>query len=195
MDTRSQSNVGYVHHQGDVWAGVGSSHGVGIGLHPTSTGAAVYSVGDDANVSLNVFAKGTGAVTLGNSSNTVTIAGSGLTLGGANSTLVTLGTTGGQVQIAGSTAPFAGFIRLSTDLTTPTIASTDVGSTYTTCTVPGANSSHFVVINSRNLSTAYAIGECGVTSTANELLIKFVKCSTVAGGASTFTANILVYRF
>jgi len=167
MDTRSISNVGYTHHLGDLWAGVGSSHGVA--LQGGNTGGIVQAVGDDANVSLSLQPKGTGAVVLGNSST--------------------------PVFTGGSTAPFAGFIRLSTDLTTPTIASTDVGSTYTTCTVPGANSSHFVVINSRNLSTAYALGECGVTSTANELLIKFVKCSTVAGGASTFTANILVYRF
>lgn len=185
MDTRSNNNVGYTHFTGDVTAQVGSSHGVR--LSGGSTGGIVESIGDDANVTLTLQAKGTAGVVIGNSSNPLTI--------GNGSTLVTIGTSGGQTLFGGSTAPFYGFMRLSTDLTTPTIASTDVGSTYTTCTVPGGNSSHFVVINSRNLSTAYSIGEAAFGSTANELNIKMVKASTVAGGASTFTANILVFRF
>jgi hypothetical protein len=167
MDTRSTAAGGYTHFLGDVWSGVGSSHGVA--LQAGSTGGIVQAVGDDANVALNLLPKGSGPLILGSS--------------------------GTPVFTGGSTTPFSGYIRLSTDITTPTIASTDVGSTYSTVTVPGGNSSHFVVINSRNLSTAYALGEAAFGSTANELNIKFVKASTVAGAGSTFTLNILVYRF
>ena len=97
MDTRS-TNAG-IHIGNDIWGGVLSSHGVGMGVHPTGTGGALYSIGDDANISLNLFAKGAGPVNIGNASNAINL--------GQNSTLVTIGTSGGQTLFGGSTAPFS----------------------------------------------------------------------------------------
>ena len=54
-------------------ASVESSHGVVI--YGGSTGGFVESIGDDANISVTVRGKGTGGVTIGNSSQTVTIGG------------------------------------------------------------------------------------------------------------------------
>jgi hypothetical protein len=59
------------HWGGDGTFGVESSHGVR--LSGGSTGGRVDAVGDDANVSLTIAGKGTGRVTLGNSSSPVRI--------------------------------------------------------------------------------------------------------------------------
>ena len=175
MDTRSTSAGKHIGN--DVWAGVGSSHGVGMGYSPTGTGGAVYAIGDDANVSLSLFGKGTGRTFVGNSSSPVIFS------------------TNTEVQI-GSTAPFTGFIRLSTDITTPSFSTAQDDIQVSTVTVPGANSSHFVLVNPANLSTAVLLTKFWVTSTANEVKMEFTKQpSTVAVAASTATFRILVFRF
>ncbi len=65
----------FVHFGGAIVNGV--QEGRGIELNPASTGASpnIQPVGDDANIGLTVAAKGTGQLTLGNSSNTVAILG------------------------------------------------------------------------------------------------------------------------
>lgn len=68
---------------GGMVSNVESSHGVL--LDGGSTGGIVTAVGDDANISLTVRGKGTGGVTIGNSSQTVTV-GQGLAIKGAFST-------------------------------------------------------------------------------------------------------------
>jgi hypothetical protein len=68
-----------------IVSNVGSSHGVR--LDGGSTGGVVEAFGDDANISLTVRGKGTGAVTIGNSSQTVTL-GQGSALKGFFSTTV-----------------------------------------------------------------------------------------------------------
>jgi len=68
-----RSSTGGQHISGDITAGVGSSHGVQ--LSGGSTGGLVQAVGDDANVSLTLKGKGTGGVTIGDSSQTVAFAG------------------------------------------------------------------------------------------------------------------------
>ena len=174
MDTRSNANVGYTHHIGELWTNVGSSHGVA--LTGGSTGGVVTAIGDDANVTLSLTGKGTGAVVLGNSSSPVTI-------------------SSGAVLQVNSTAPFAGFVRINSTTRTPTLASTDAGEGVTTCTAPGAaNSSQFVLVNTANLSTQYAIGEAWVSS-ANEVKIKYIKGSTIAGSASSYALSLLIFRF
>lgn len=65
------------HVSNDIVANVGSSHGVQ--LSGGSTGGIVEAVGDDANISLRVRAKGTGSLILGDSSQTVLIGGSAST--------------------------------------------------------------------------------------------------------------------
>ena len=74
MEFRSSNVTGYNHHLGDIVSNVGSSHGVQ--LSGGSTGGVVEAVGDDANVSLTVRGKGTGAVRIGNSSSPALIGGS-----------------------------------------------------------------------------------------------------------------------
>lgn len=209
MEYRSTNPSQHLLH--NAVAGVESSHGVEIGTHPTSTGACVQAVGDDAAIQLAVFGKGTGPTVLGSATSPVTIAGPALTIG-ANSSVVSIGTastiatfgstnviigaTGGTVQFAGSTAPFAGFVRITSTMRTPNLSgSTDAGSGVSTVTLPaGTNSSHFLVVNTANLSTAWAMGEAWVSSAA-EGKVKFIKASTVASGASSLAVNILVYRF
>ena len=100
----TQADGRYVHFGGDVVSNVESSHGVM--LYGGSTGGKVIPVGDDANISLALEGKGTGAVVIGNSSQSPQIAGSSITL---NSTGITIGTTGATVMIANSTAAFKGF--------------------------------------------------------------------------------------
>jgi hypothetical protein len=68
---------------GGIVSNVGSSHGVL--LDGGSTGGVVAAIGDDANISLTVRGKGTGGVTIGNSSQTVTL-GQGSAIKGAFST-------------------------------------------------------------------------------------------------------------
>lgn len=85
MDYRSSNAEGrHVHFGGEVIGGV--EYGRGIALVPhASTGAAnrpeVNPVGDDANIGLRVRAKGTGALTLGDSSNTLGLLGTSIQIG------------------------------------------------------------------------------------------------------------------
>jgi hypothetical protein len=59
------------HWGGDGSFGVESSHGVRIG--GGSTGGTITAIGDDANISLTIAPKGTGTLTLGNSSTPISI--------------------------------------------------------------------------------------------------------------------------
>ena len=65
------SSQNSMHLLAGVAASVESSHGVAI--WGASTGGVVESIGDDANISLAIRGKGTGAVVVGNSSSPVQI--------------------------------------------------------------------------------------------------------------------------
>mgnify|MGYP001571671590 CR=1 FL=1 len=188
MDTRSTNAVGYTHFTGDVTAQVGSSHGVR--LSGGSTGGIIESVGDDADVTLSISAKGAGGVVIGNSSNAITL--------GNGSTLLTLGATGGQVRMGGSTAPFYGMVRYTdTAVTTPTLFNdTDAGRVAeTTHALTGVNSSHFIIAQSTNLPAAVTIAGAYPGSTAGDVHIRFAKGSTVAVAGTTCTVQFLAFRF
>ncbi len=76
-----RSSLAGQHISGNIVAGVGSSHGIEIG--GGSTGGTIQAVGDDANISLSIFGKGSGGIVIGNSSQTVLIgASSGLAFKG-----------------------------------------------------------------------------------------------------------------
>lgn len=187
----------YTHFLGDVISNVDSSHGVV--LSGRSTGGVIEPFGDDTNIGLAIRAKNAAPFTIGESSNAVEVAGSSVRLTSThialNSTRIAV-SSGAQVQI-GSTAPFGGFIRqVSTGLSTPTV-STAMGATgETSVTITGANSSHFVLANPTNLSTTISIVGARITSTANECILTFQKAgSTVDLSPSTFTVNLLVFRF
>lgn len=184
MNYRS-SNAGQ-HLSNDIVAGVASSHGVQ--LSGGSTGGIVQAVGDDTDISLNLRAKGAGSVILGDSSNVVNL--------GNGSTLVTVGATGGQVQLAGSTAPFRGMVRvISTAIATPDFNSTGLMGVISTHTVAGLDSSHVVLANAINVSTAVSLNGAWVGSTANSVNLKWSKHSTVTIAASTATIRFLIFRF
>lgn len=183
MNSRSSADR-FVHFGGEVVANVESSHGVV--LSGGTTGGIVQSFGDDASIALRLLAKGAGRVIIGNSSNLLLV----------NSTFLTM-STGSQFQL-GSTAPFAGHIRShSSNLTTPAF-STDAMTDSTTFTLTGVNSSHMVLLNPVNLSTGIIYSHCFATSTADQVRMVFAKASTqssLAVGASTFSANVVVFRF
>ena len=177
MEYRS-TNAGQ-HLSNNLVAGVGSSHGVEIGSHPTSTGACVQAVGDDTNITLSLFGKGTGGVVIGNSSSPVTI-----------------GSSGGAILLGGSTAPFSGFARYTdTAVATPDFNTTNAMVMETTHTLTGVNSSHFVLASPRNLSTDCALLYTYPASTAGQVHCRFLKASTLTVAASTATIDFLAFRF
>ena len=75
MSTRSTNAIGFVHFGGDLVAGV--NDGVGILLHPASTGstAVIEPISDSDTAGLKIRAKGAATLTLGNSSNSVLLVG------------------------------------------------------------------------------------------------------------------------
>ena len=168
MERRSTNDLGYVHHQGDIVSNVGSSHGVR--LLGGSTGGIVESFGDDTNISLTVRAKNT-------------------------ATLI-LGSTGNPVFVAGSTAPWQGFIRATdTAVATPNFDSTNAMVMETTHVITGVTSSHFIIPNPRNLSTDAALLYAYAASTAGDVHCRFLKASTLTVAASTATIDFLAIRF
>ena len=171
MERRSTNVNGYTHFQYDLTAHVGSSHGVR--LSGGSTGGIVEAVGDDTNVSLTIRGQGTGAVTVGSS--------------------------GQAVFLAGSSAAFAGFQRVTdTAVATPNFNTTNAMVIESSVTIAGVNSSHFILAkfaHNEVASTDMTIGYVTTTSTSGEVLIGFEKHSTVTVAASTATIDFLVFRF
>ncbi len=202
MEYRS-TNAGQ-HIGNDIVAGVNSSHGVQIG--GGSTGGYVQTVADDTSASLTILAKGAGPIVIGNSSQAVTINGPVASIGTAStaasfgSTLVTIGATGGQILMAGSTAPFGGMIRFkdsSAAAATPSAFNdTQAGRVYeTTQVVTGVNSSHYIVASSTNMPAGVVIAGARAGDTAGDVHVAMVHGSTVAVAATTVTIQLLAFRF
>lgn len=117
---------------GGIVSNVESSHGVL--LDGGSTGGVIRPIGDDANISLTIVGKGTGALTLGNSSSPVIIGGSTRTIKGAfsqNSTWSNAAITGGhgqEITLASTTVDINTGDLLSIGMTVATAdASSQVG--------------------------------------------------------------------
>lgn len=185
MNFRS-SNAAFVHFGGDVVSNVESSHGVM--LTGGSTGGVVQPVGDDANISLAVAGKGTGAVRVGNSSSPVI-------LNGAVTSSGSMVISSGQTLQVGSTAPFAGFVRQeSTAVATPNFNSTGNMTVVSTVTMAGINSSCLILANGINLSNGVTV-DAFAGSTAGSINVRWNKTSTVVIGASTATIRFVAIRF
>lgn len=187
MEYRSTNDIGYVHFQGDLVSNV-SSGGVinsshGIQLTGGSTGGLVTAAGDEANVTLNVAAKGTANTRLGNSSSPVIY----------GTTSVTLST--GSVLQVGSTAPFAGFVRQVSSFATPNFNTTNLMVIETSVTITGANSSHTIIASGINLSTDCSPVGMYTTSTSGEILMRFAKVSTLTVSASSARMTFMLTRF
>jgi hypothetical protein len=85
MDRRSTNVKGFVHYGGDVQSGVHDGIGVRLGSASTGSTAWIETVSDDTNANIGIRAQGAGTITIGNSSNPVTIGG-GAAFKGAYST-------------------------------------------------------------------------------------------------------------
>ena len=120
MERRSTHNIGYVHYQGDVIAGVGSSHGVRLG--GGSTGGVVEAFGDDTNVSLTVSAKGSGITQIGSSVS--------------------------PVQIGNSTSAISGIFRYVVEYTPPAVEASSF-TALSTITVTGLTTNAGLVFTPR----------------------------------------------
>jgi len=191
MQIRSTNTDGATHFGGSVVAAHNSSHGVEV--YGGSTGGQIVPIGDDAAISMTIRAKGTGTLTLGDSSNAVSLMGGAISRSGST---VLVGSSGDVVQIAGSTAPFGGMVRvISTAIATPNFNVTGYFGIVSTVTVAGVNSSHMIVANPVNVSTAVLITDVFAGSTAGSINIKWSKQSTITIAASTCTIRFLIFRF
>jgi hypothetical protein len=118
---------------------------------------------------------------------------------GSSGAVITLGgTTSASLQIAGSTAPFSGFLRVTVaNCTTANFASTDAGKTAeTTVTVTGVNSSHFVLANAVTFPTGIHLADAyPVASTAGSVHLVWVQGSTVTVANSTASIRFCAIRF
>ena len=78
MDRRSTNVKGFVHFGGSIWSGI--EDGIGISLGSASTGSTAWlqSNSDDTNANIGIRAQGAGTISIGNSSNAVSISGTKL---------------------------------------------------------------------------------------------------------------------
>ena len=107
MDRRSTNVKGFVHYGGDVRSGGQDGIGFSVGSASTGSTAWIESVSDDTNANLGIRAQGAGTITIGNSSNAVTIGGGAAFKGAYSTTFVwTLAalTSGAQGEITLTTA-------------------------------------------------------------------------------------------
>lgn len=111
MERRSTHDY-YAHHQGEIVSNVNSSHGVRLG--GGSTGGVVEAIGDDTNVSLRLRGQGAGGVIIGNSSQAINLAGSGITLSTGEAVKGAFSTTFAWVLPIQSSLRSTGEITLST---------------------------------------------------------------------------------
>lgn len=198
MEFRS-SNSKFTHHQGDFVSNVddGSSHGVH--LTGGSTGGIVQPAGDEDNIALNVRAKGTGPVRVGNSSQTVVLSGplsvtGAVTSTGAvafTSTHVNINST--RVGIGGSTTTFTGIRRVRIDFTVPALSShTAVTSSLT---VAGLTTNSAFILQPRGAlnSTIAGVSVTGLCSTAGSLNLTFRNISETTLSGSTQSAYLIEF--
>jgi len=166
MNNRS-TNTRFTHFGGDLWSNVESSHGVGIS--GGSTGGAITAVGDDANITLTIAGKGTGATVLGNSSS--------------------------PVLISNSTTAVAKMQRYFVEFTVPALSS--AGSAESTVTVVGLTTNSILVLQPRVKlnSTVTGVFITGRCSTADELVVEFHNGSLSTLTGSTQSAYVLQFAF
>lgn len=182
MDYRSSNTIGFTHFGGAIVAGV--EGGSGVELSPQSSGSAavITVVGDETNKSLSIVGKGTGTVTLGNSSSPVALAGAVTQTGGA-----TFGSSGTALtEVRAFTVQF----------TPPALSSGLVSGAESTYTVTGVSTGTVLMFTPTNpISALYTVrARC---STANELTLAWgnIGDSTLGSGESTNRGTVLQFRF
>ena len=193
MEYRSTNAAGWTHHQGDLVAGVASSHGVQIG--GGSTGGVVEAVGDDTNISLAVRGKGTGLLTVGNSSNPVTVAGSSVAI---TSTHVNLNSSRIALGAGASTTALSGFMRVRVDFTVPEIAA-NAAVLDSTFTAVGLTTNALMMFHSDALAAVLpnTVDVSVRCSTAGEgrLVFRNIAASTIGTGLSTSHGYLAWFNF
>ena len=187
MKYRSTNADGrFVHYGGDVVSNVESSHGVM--LYGASTGGKVIAVGDDANVSIALEGKGTGGVTIGNSSQSPNITGSSITL---NSTGITIGTTAATVMLANSTAAFKGWHFKTSTYSASSISSGAVAELTFASTTFGVSYGDLVSVSFLDLAAPVICGGFRLSTVATSVLTVLL---SVPGstGSDTLSGSVQV---
>lgn len=175
MEARSTNQVGYGHLQGDIISNVASSHGVQ--LTSDSTFAIVRPFSDNANPWLLLEGKGTGRVTVANSSQTIALASTGTIVG------------------YGSTTNLRAFQRYRVDWTVPALSSaTTVESTVT---VTGLTTNSILLLQPRLQLNSSVVGITAQArcSTADELVILSQNISQSSISGSTQSAYLFQISF
>ena len=203
------SNNKFTHFQGDVLSNVDdSSHGVQ--LAGGSTGGIVQPCGDEDNIALTVRGKGTGGVNVGNSSQTVTLAGplsvtGAVTSTGASSFTGAFSVTSTQVNItstkvfigaAGSTSFLIGIRKVFVEFTVPVMA-VNAGAEVGDIAVTGLTTNAVVTLAPRgalNSTVAGVIAPHAFCSTAGQLHITLQNAGTTISG-STQSAYAMIHEF
>lgn len=183
------SNSKFTHFQGDVLSNIDdSSHGVH--LTGGSTGGIVQPAGDEANIALTVRGKGTGRVTLGNSSQTLVSTGLESTHINLNSTRVAIGSSASGA----STSYLMRVWRERIDFTVPVMA-VNAGAEVGDIAVTGLTTNAVVSIAPRgalNSTVAGVLIGHAFCSTAGELHLTLQNAGTTISG-STMSAYAMFH--
>src|SRR3990167_1619676 len=213
MDRRSTS-AEYTHFGGDVTAQFNSSHGVR--LSGGSTGGIVEAVGDDTNASLTIRAQGAGGITVGNSSQTVTVplmASTGITSTHINlqSSRIQIGTTGSLVVTSSNVALNSTRVSIGSsasgvstsyllrvwreriDFTVPVMA-VNAGAEVGDIAVTGLTTNAVITVSPRGPlnSTVAGVMAMAFCSTAGEVHLTLQNAGTTLGG-STMSAYAMFH--
>ena len=184
MEYRSTNDIGYVHFQGDLVAGVGSSHAVQ--LSGGSTGGLIQPVGDDTSISLSIRAKNAGTLNIGSATSAI------LAL---NSTLVDLQST--RIQIGDiSTTGLQAVDRYLVQIDSAAMVLAAGASGDTVSTQAGLTTNCVLVITPHaTFSSRYEME--AFCSTATELRIRLINraASTFGSGESSNRVNVLGFMF
>lgn len=161
MDYRS-TETQYVHFGGSVIAGAGFGSGVELVPNSSANNPTIQPAGDETNKGITIKAKGTGLVTIGDSSQTV--------------------------QFGNSTTGISKFQRYTVQFTEPDApASTYVDSTLT---VTGATTNASYIFTPRSpLAAGYATATARCSS-ANEIIVRWVNAGTSTASGATNRAII-----
>ena len=177
MEARSTNIFGFVHFGGDVVAGV--NDGIAVHLRSASTGAAaiIEPLSDSSTAALTIRAKGAAVLTVGNSSNTLSLI----------SPVLTTPSLG-----AASTTVFALVQKYTVQFTPPQLAaSTAVNSSYA---VTGLTTNSVLVFTPRMpLELGYVVQpRC---STADELILQWTNAQGTTNSGSTNRGTLLAFNF
>lgn len=180
MDYRSTNAVGFVHFGGEVVIGAQDGSGISLNSGSSAVGPVISVQGDATNIPVTIKAKGTGKVTLGDSSNSVAFLGS-----------VQVGST------AAGSLPFKGaFTALSTISWAALTAGHSDPATFTLSTATvmcdlGDVVSVGLVVDTANLSSQTGIAWWRLSSAASSrLTVALTNNGSTAGSTGSGTLQI-----